>query len=288
MPDISPAITIILAEASILLSLLCGFFIFKHFHHHHNDNKAILNLSNTIQDNSDERKKMLQRFLAETCNYEEDAAQQTSNMLINTEKLFYKTIMDIYKKRDANALKSLDSNTEHMIDAYRSLASGATAALKSKLEQEKVEKHELLLNNIQELEQHNQSLAKELGKLKAEMDTTVSEYTSAFHQNPNEAPSDNEIKPEDTGDSQDSAPDSDNNVDTSPMIDEDLMAILESPDDETENSAADLAEESTPASIDQPTDDIPIDTADNNEVEEHITMEEPALPMNTASDTSKP
>lgn len=203
MLNISPAITIILAEASVLLTLLCIFLIFKHFKHHRNDQKAILSLSSNIQNNADERKKMLRSFLAETCNYDDDAAQQTSDMLINTEKLFYNTIISLYKNRDANALKNLDSNTEHMIDAYRNLTSSATAALRTKLEQEKSEQHE-------QLEQHNQTLTNELEKLKSEMDSTVNEFTSAFHQGPN-------------ADEQDGA-DTGNNPDTSPMIDEDIQA----------------------------------------------------------------
>lgn len=174
------ALTIMLIELIAGLTLISGFFIWRHIRNYRADHQALLNLTEKIRSCREERTATLRNFLHENCGYEDTSAGETAKLLVNFEQKFYKTIMDIYQKRDATAVKDLDQITERLTTAYRNLTADATSKMETSLQQQHETATVHLAQSAKELEQKNNELQQEVSSLHKEMEVTVTEYTSAF------------------------------------------------------------------------------------------------------------
>jgi len=180
MSNLQSALMIIMGELSIILAAILGYLAFRSLRKHKSVMSAIGYLTIKIRNCKDERLKMLQDFLTQTCHYSEEGAETRAKALLEKERLFYNVLMQTYVNHDHETLKHLDQKTEEVIGAYRNLVSESVKAIATEAELDLEARTEQLSSTIDELSEKNAHLNKELQQLRHEMDLTVEEYSSAF------------------------------------------------------------------------------------------------------------
>ena len=184
MSNLQSAFMIIMGELSIILAVILGYLAFRSLRKHKSIMSAIEHLTNKIRNCKDERAKMLQDFLTQTCHLSQESAETRAKALLEKEQLFYNVLMQTYVNNDHEALKDLDQTTEEVIGAYRNLVSESVKTIASEAELDLETRTQQLTSTIDELSEKNAHLDKELQQLKHEMDVTVQEYSSAFRNRP--------------------------------------------------------------------------------------------------------
>ena len=214
MSSLQPAMTIVMAEVSIILTALIGYLTFRYLRNNRDIMSAIQKLANKIRLNKDDRHVMLHDFLVQTCCYDEETANTAATALIEKERLFYTSLMETYLTRDHDALHNMDSKTEEVIGAYRDLLTVSVKAISADAELDIETRTKQLSKTIDDLSERNKTLSGEVEQLKREMDVTVEEYSSAFR---NQQIND-ELKDADDSESTDTATDADTNIDVETEI----------------------------------------------------------------------
>ena len=289
MPESYPAATIILAEVSAVLLAVFVFLFIRYMRNYRDLTQALTRLAQKFRLKRDDRLSMLKNFLHATCNYPETRAEEIATELLAKEKLFYSTILEIYRNRDNKALKNLDETTEQMIGAYRNLLSVTMESITRDVQQDFESKTRDMAATIEQLTQKNISMSDEINKLQKEMNATLSEYASAFARDQatrnatvaasTEESADNNASVPDTSVSADTVPDA---PDTQPLpaVDEPAAEI----DNPAEESTATATAQDEAVSADN---DIQFPAQDDDETFESspTDMDMPDTPDDDASDT---
>jgi len=180
MSSLQSAMTIIMAEVSIILIIFMSYLAFRYLRNNRDIMSAIRKLASKIRCGKDDRQSMLHDFLVQTCHYDDETATTAASALIEKERLFYTVLMETYLTRDHDSLVNLDNKTEEVIGAYRDLLTVSVKAINEEAQLDIETRTKQLSKTINDLNDKNKTLSGEIRQLKHEMDVTVHEYSSAF------------------------------------------------------------------------------------------------------------
>lgn len=190
MNSIYASLSILLAEVSLILLIICGALIFIKLRDQRKDKKALLALTEKLKGSEEDRLNVLSIKLKETLNLEGDTLATVAKEIHNKELGFYIETMNIYADRDSGSLENLDNKIAALTESYSTLGTitptasdTVTPGDSSKPSQETTElKHENTRLR-QELETSKNIILRlegELSDTKQEMRETVAEFVSAF------------------------------------------------------------------------------------------------------------
>jgi hypothetical protein len=133
------------------------------------DRNAALKLVEQIKQQSEARQNLTSSHLKEKYNLEGARLKKAITLIDKSEKRFFQKVINLYLKRDSEALGSLDADVAELIDTFRSLTPLPAAENKS----EKDEKIELL-------QEANTQLSEELAITNKTMSDMIAEFSNMF------------------------------------------------------------------------------------------------------------
>ena len=153
-------------ELAVVIALVGVFLILKIKKGKKADRNAAQELVKTVKKNEKGRRESLLQVFGESYDLEEEELNAAVDEFLNREKAFFKTLISVYVERDAMEFSKLAGALEKMVKPYSDLALSA----------------ELSVDNeqLEALQQENQTLGKELDESKKVMDELLSEYTATF------------------------------------------------------------------------------------------------------------
>ena len=303
MSSLISASTIILIEIAIALSAISGYFIYRFIRSNRNLNSTLGGLAKKINRKRENHESMLKSFLEETCHFEGEEAQKMANEMVKKERMFYSTLMNIYKNRDNEALKDLDKTTEEITNSYKQLLTVSAKAATDSMQETLNKKTHKLSSTIDTLNEKNQELAKELSQLQHEMDMTVNEFTSAFQREQQEkeqqekeqaaatSPASEETTAQDTADNEEPANEATETPDEIPADNSENIDVSNALEDTQETSleepAADDAEDGNTATTTEAIEEAQDEDA-NNVAEETNSDDEGLAELDDAPTSVEP
>ncbi len=187
MNSLYASLSLILAEVTLFLLVVCSALIFLKIKEQRKDKKALLTLTEKIKENEEERLNVLSIKLKETHELDSDALSATAKKILGTEIELYITMMNIYADRDSEALKNLDKNIAALTESNTKLStinidsrSPTTDITNNAAFNELKNENSRLQHELTATQKTNDRLEKELDTAKKEMRETVTEFISAF------------------------------------------------------------------------------------------------------------
>ena len=187
MIKIDPTILLILGEIILaLLVVTVGLivFIWKSRKRERDSVSAADELRARVKNNVPERQEWFQQVLAECIESSDpEINRELASNWVEREGLLYTSLLNMYLKRDAVALRGFDRNVEGYNGIYHDLI----ALIRTRIDQERdsvpgeiAAQLEQLTAAVQTLEQENQRLNSEVLTANNEMDQAMREYSVAF------------------------------------------------------------------------------------------------------------
>lgn len=186
MISLYASLSIILAEVSLLLLVICGTLVFLKLREQRKDKKALVQLTEQLKNDEENRLGVLSIKLQETQQLEGDALAAAAKEIHKKEIDFYIATMKIYASRNSSALQGLYLKIAELTESYAKLGTigskncsappTESAANPSEFQNENIRLN-LALESAQK---NNDHLKKELDGAKNEMRETVAEFVSAF------------------------------------------------------------------------------------------------------------
>ncbi len=187
MNSLYASLSIIFAEISLILLVICGTLIFFKLRDQRKDKAALTLLTEKLKAGEEERLNVLSIKLQETQGLEGDALTETAKEIHNKEIDFYITTMTIYANRDSDALEDINQKITALAESYAKLGSKNTENSSTPTSDEPNEEivtlkneHTRLQQELDATEKVNERLEIELKSAKQEMRETVAEFVSAF------------------------------------------------------------------------------------------------------------
>ncbi len=126
MNSVFAAISIILAEVSLILLIISGTLIFFKLRDHRRDKATLALLTEKLKAGEEERLNVLSVKLQETQGIEGDALNAAAKEIYNKEIDFYITMMTIYAKRERNTLEEINHKVAALAESYAKLGNKPT------------------------------------------------------------------------------------------------------------------------------------------------------------------
>ncbi len=253
MIEISSSLLILLLEALVLLVIGIVIGVVISTRRKSRDREAARQLVDQIKHQSETRREHTGSFLEEKYRFEDQQLKQAVDAIDKSEKQFFQKVINLYLKRDAEALTSLDASVAEMIDVYKSLSPVMPDA-------ETMEKLNSAASvggadeaELEQLRTANAKLTEELSITKETMGNMIAEFGNMFG-----GGSDNELEQDEVVEKvQEQAESSDRSKASSP---EDSEALPEEPElPEPEPEPEEPAETDDDVAIDEVSSDDDID-----------------------------
>lgn len=189
MISIDPALLIVAIEAGAAIVILLLVMTIKIVMKRRRDNAALRHLVNNIKGSNSDRKTAIERFLKDSCNYDEENVAKVTTDLLQAETALYRQVIDAAFTRKKEALAQIINKTEQLVSNYRALtiarAQGTTetntvTVVDEQRINELAQETERLTKEIAGLKENNEKLNKDLSNNEAEMDRLMAEYSNAF------------------------------------------------------------------------------------------------------------
>ena len=176
MIEVSTILFTLLIEGFVILLIILLVWSFLAFKRNSRDKKAAFTLVEHIKDQSETRLQHTGSFLNEKYRFEGDELKNAVEAIDKSEKKFIQNIINVYLKRDADGLISMDASMADLIDTYKSLSpimpdAETMAAL------EGGENHTAELEQLRET---NARLSEELSITKETMGNMIAEFGNMF------------------------------------------------------------------------------------------------------------
>ncbi len=174
MIEISLVLFSLLVEILLILIAVLGPILFIYYKHKQKDKKAVKQLIGQVNKQSQERLQATGSFLSDKYLLEGDDLNKAINLIDQTEKKFIQKIINLYIKRDAAALASVDAYLAEVIDGYKNLSPAVPEQ-----EIETVQDH-AMEEELNKLRHDKAQLTEELSITKETMSNMISEFGSMF------------------------------------------------------------------------------------------------------------
>lgn len=175
MIEVSKVLLLVLGELLLLSVLYAVSVQFTALAKRRRDRAAIRQLIVRIREDSGRRESETRKILEERFGLSGDNLEATVHRIAREEKLFYQTLIDVYLRRDTEALPNLSVDYEGSVDAYRTMTLPKPADAGVAGDETDDRSEELIL-----LKTENQRLAEELQLTMDTMGNMLSEYTQMF------------------------------------------------------------------------------------------------------------
>ncbi len=187
MNSLYASLSIIFAEISLILLVICGTLIFFKLRDQRKDKAALTLFTEKLKAGEEERLNVLSIKIQEKQGLEGDALAATAKEIHDKEIDFYITTMTIYANRDSDALEDINLKITALAESYAKLGGTITENSATPASDESGEEiialkneHTRLQQELDATEKVNERLEKELESAKQEMRETVAEFVSAF------------------------------------------------------------------------------------------------------------
>lgn len=189
MTTITATLAWILAEINLLMLILLGAAAFIYLRNKRRDTSAVSSLVKTIKESEPQQTEAIRDALVSQYSQDEGSAQETAKRLIKLKKRFYKTIINIYIDKQREAFAALDQHLDELIMSYRTQMpiteeqpprAGEQAPAVEPPPQTAPAETGALSADIEELKRQNEQLRKDLTQAKQELESTITEYVSAY------------------------------------------------------------------------------------------------------------
>ncbi len=171
MIEISAIVFSLIIEAYVILLIGVISWLYFNSKKKKNDRKAALKLVEQIKHQEESRHNLNRSYLKEKYNLEGPQLKKAISAIDKSEKRFFQKVIDLYLKRDSDALGSLDADVAELIDTYKSLT--PVPATEVKEDSEKDEQIEIL-------RAANAQLTEELAITNKTMSDMIAEFGNMF------------------------------------------------------------------------------------------------------------
>jgi cbb3-type cytochrome oxidase subunit 3 len=170
MIEISAIFLSLLIEVYVILLIGVVSWLYFASKKKKNDREAALKLVDQIKHQSEARLSSAGSFLKEKYHLEGKQLKKAIETIDRSEKRFFQRVIDIYLKRDSEALSSLDADFAELIETYKSLTPAITVVKESSEKDEQIEL----------LQTANAQLAQELAITNKTMSDMIAEFGNMF------------------------------------------------------------------------------------------------------------
>lgn len=176
MIEVSKLLLLVLGELFIVSLIVAIVFAYLAFSKRQRDRSAVKQLVARIKEDSDRREQETRKVMEERYGFEGAELEEAVKKIRREEKAFYQVLIDVYLKRNTEAVPNLSVDYESSVDTYRTLEipRGSTAAVADSAG-DGADPEEIML-----LKEENQRLADELQVTMDTMGRMLSEYSLMF------------------------------------------------------------------------------------------------------------
>ncbi len=171
MIEISAIVLSLIIEAYVILIIGVITWLYFTSQKKKKDRKAALKLIDQIKQQSEARQSSTGSYLKEKYKLEGPQLKKAILKIDKSEKRFFQKIIDIYLKRDSEALGSVDADVAELIDTYKSLRPVTTSAANGNSEKDE---------QIALLQAANAQLTDELAITNKTMSDMIAEFGNMF------------------------------------------------------------------------------------------------------------
>lgn len=178
MIEVSRLLLMILGEL-LLLSIACAAVIsFLYLSKQRRERSAIKQLIGRIKQDSSRRTDETREILQDHFGLSGASLEETVGKIGREEKAYYQTLIDLFLRRDIEALQNLNVDYERSVDVYRTM--DLPAAAESEQPAQGADQPDGSADELELLKAENKRLADELQLTMNTMGTMLSEYTQMF------------------------------------------------------------------------------------------------------------
>ncbi|MCW8889060.1 MAG: hypothetical protein OQL20_00185, partial [Sedimenticola sp.] len=176
MIEVSKILLLVLGELFFISVIVALLFVYLAFSKRQRDRAAVKQLVARIKEDSDRREQETRKVMGERFGLEGAVLEEAVKKIIREEKKFYQVLIDVFLKRNTEAVPNLSVDYEGSVETYRTLEiprSGSAVIADSA--GDGVDPEEIML-----LKEENQRLADELQVTMDTMGRMLSEYSLMF------------------------------------------------------------------------------------------------------------
>lgn len=175
MIEVSKLLLLVLGELLLLSVVYAGIVNFLALSKRRRERSAIKKLVARIKEDSDRREAETRAIMKERFGLTDEKLDKAVHKIAREEKAFYQTLIDVFLRRDTEAVQNLSVDYESSVDAYRTIEIPDRAEPAKDGEESDDRSEELIL-----LKAENQRLTDELQLTMNTMGNMLSEYTQMF------------------------------------------------------------------------------------------------------------
>ncbi len=172
MIEVSPIVLTLLTEISIVLAVVVVVMILLRWRGRGKDRKGARKLVEQIKHQAENRHESSRDFLQKKYGLEGTELDKAIKTIDKAERKFFQQVLNLYLKRDADALGILDAHVAELVDVYKDLAPAQSA---SQTEASAAQAKELTQQKAL-----NEKLNEELAITKQTMSNMISEFGNMF------------------------------------------------------------------------------------------------------------
>lgn len=176
MIEVSVLLFSLLTEGFVILLIILLIGVLVLFKKKKADRVAASKLVDQLKKQSQVRLEVTGSFLQDKYRFEGEELKKAVKAIDKSEKKFFQKLINLYLKRDADALASMDSCVAELVDIYKSLSPVMPEVDAGTGSQELQEKEK----EIEDLRASNGKLAEELEITKTTMGNMISEFGNMF------------------------------------------------------------------------------------------------------------
>lgn len=175
MIEVSKLLLLVLGELVLVSIVAVMALAFLAFSKRQRDRASIKKLIARIKEDSGRREQETRKIMEERYGFAGADLDEIVTKIAREEKGFYQVLIDVYIKRNSDALQNLSVDYEGSVDTYRTLEIPRRGTTASDTDGDPVDSEELLL-----LKDENQRLTEELQLTMDTMSRMLSEYSLMF------------------------------------------------------------------------------------------------------------
>ncbi len=161
----------ILIELLIATTLVSGLLVVFILMRKMRDRKAAASIIWKVKEDEARRTAETKKIMLHKLGFADDDAEKLAVKINHEERAFYQNVINMYLRRDASALESLNITFESTVDPYRTLELPGGGGLTKKISDSK---------EMKVLKEENKRLSEEIAVTMQTMGRMLSEYSSMF------------------------------------------------------------------------------------------------------------
>ena len=180
MNEFYSSLFLLISEIGVILFLILGSILFLAKKRKIKDKALAMTLVNKIKNAEPEKREKLLAMLKDEYGYDDEKAQKKIELLIDSEKVLYSDLLEIFLKKDRDRISRFDENLNELIASYQSVNEGGGDKNNAEQGSEKGSTVVLMREENTSLREANAKLKKDLDAAMQTMESMMSEYASMY------------------------------------------------------------------------------------------------------------